>query len=150
MAKQPRSIDTLPESEQVEFYTMLNDWYELSEQAAVLKAKENEARRALVAKFFPDAKEGVNTLSIAYGKVLKANVPVTRTVDDPQLEALKKLATSEGRVSVLSLCDTLFTYKPSLAVGEWKDLSDDERKLFADVITEKPGMPSLSIETPKK
>jgi len=150
MARATPSVENFDHERKEKFYADLQKWYDTSEKAAVLREQEMELRKALVTEYMPDAKEGTNTLGLGFGKVLKVTVPVTRAVDDAQLDALKKVAAAEGRVSVLALCDVIFNYRPSLAVGEWKDLTDDERKLFADVVTEKPGAPGVKIETPKR
>lgn len=151
MAKKPFAVaSSMHHETRNRLYTKLEAWYKVSEESAKLRAQEMELRREIVDEFFTDAGEGTSTISLDYGKALKVNKTITRSVDAAQLEALKVLAHEQGKTSVLVAIDTLFTYKPSLSVSEWKELTDDERKVFAEIVTEKPGAPSLSIETPKR
>ncbi|UPT53337.1 hypothetical protein [Synechococcus phage Yong-L2-223] len=131
-------------------YTKLENWHKLAIEVAKLRDQENELRREIVDEFFAGAEEGTNTITLDYGKVLKANVTINRKVDAEQLEALKTTAKDTGKTSVLMAIDTLFTYKPSLSVSGWRGMTAEEQKVFADVITEQPGSPSLSIDTPKR
>lgn len=148
MAKKPvLSAKALAETERAELYTALDRWHKTATKAAELSAQEMEMRKAITERWFKDCGEGTNNMILDYGKVLKADIKINRKVDEAQLDALKSKAHSTGQTSLLVAIESLFAYKPSLRVGEWKELDPKERKKFADIITESPGAPSLKIET---
>lgn len=152
MAKKPvLSAKALSEEEQAAFYATLSEWKKAKDKAAEYAAKELELRNALVAKYFPNGTEGTNTMTLDYGKALKADIKVNRSVDRAQLNALLEIERPKGEESnILPLLDEVISYDPKVSVSAWKELAPEDKLLLADIITEKPGTPSLSIETPKR
>lgn len=151
MAKKPvLSAKTLSDADRMDLYAKLEAWHKLVADLAFLVSKEMEMRKAIAERYFKDCEEGTNTMILDYGKVLKADIKINRSVDEAQLEALKTDAHNTGKTSLLMQIDALFAYKPNLRVGEWKELDNKDRKKFAAVVTEKPGAPSLKIETPAR
>lgn len=156
MAKKPvASVRTMDETQKAELYDTISEWHKAKAKAAEWTAKEMELRKAIGAKFFADATEGTNNLALDYGKVLKFTKTISRSPDKAQLNAVlfeerKKLAEDpEYKSNVMPLIDDVISYEPKVSVSEWKKLDADQQKLLADVVTEKDGAPSLSIETPK-
>lgn len=149
MAKKPvQSVKSFDETRKAELYVKLSAWHTAVNKQAEWRAKELELRSELAA-FFKDATEGTNTLELDYGKALKLNVKVNRSVDRAQLEAFKNLAIAAKDEDALKLLDTVVAYDPKVVVGEWKKLPKEDVLKLSDIITEKPGTPELSIETPK-
>jgi len=150
MAKKPAlSAQSLDETRRNELYKLLGDWHTAQAKSAAWRAKELELR-GKIAEFFAGATEGTNSMTLDYGKVLKLNVKVNRSIVPEQLEALKNLAIAGKNDNILKLLDTVVKYKPDLVTGEWKKLGKDDIALLADVVTERPGTPELSIETPAR
>lgn len=149
MAKKPvSSVKSFDETRKAELYAKLGEWHKAAAKQAEWRAKELELRDELAA-FFDNPTEGTNTLELDYGKVLKLNAKVNRSVDKAQLEAYKALATAAHDTEALKLLDSVIAYDPKVMVGDWKKLEPADRLKLADVITEKPGTPELTIETPK-
>ena len=152
MAKSPVLLDA---TEMTDFaremlYAEVEAWHSANNALASAKELEMKLRNNLVAKYFVGAKEGTNKVRLGFGKVLSAQVKVNRVVDEAELNALKAKATAEGNNAVIAAISTVIAYKPSVVIGEYKDLSDELKVAFANAITEKPGTPSLDIETPKR
>lgn len=156
MAKKPvQSVKTMDETQKATLYADISAWHAAKAKMAEWTSKERELRDAIVAKYFPEGTEGTNTMNLDFGKALKANITVSRGVDKAQLEAMKtsedaKLAADpEYKSNLMPLLDEVVKYRPEVSTSGWKELSAESRLLLADVVTEKPGAPSLSIETPK-
>lgn len=156
MAKNPvASVRTMDETRKAELYKKLDDWHRAKHKAAEWGQKEMELRKEIFSEYFPDAVEGTNTLTLEFGKALKANRVISRSIVKAELEALvtveraKVDATGMCTSNILPLLDDVVVYEPKLSVSEWKKLPEESRKLLADVVTIKDGAPTLSIETPK-
>jgi len=159
MAKKPiLVVAKLPETEQGIFYTTLDNWYKANEAAAAAIAAEKKAREALAEIAFKDATEGTNTIELGFGKQLKVECRINRTIDKAQLEALKAFAADEAdqapdaialRKQVAALLEELIRYKPDLSVTAFKALDADQKKIVGDLVTEKLGSYGVSIHTPK-
>lgn len=154
-------ITTHPEADKLWLYAQIGELKAISDRMAIDNERQKEIRLAIHKKFFADAPEGTTTMPLEWGKALKINVPISRTVSDAQLEAVKKatletIAKGEDVDAVvnakvlLTVIDTIFRYKPEVSAGKWKDLDKETRLKLADVVTEKQGTPSIEIATPKR
>lgn len=123
----------------------LTAWYEMQEKLRVLKADEMTLRKKIVASYFPAPTEGTNSAPLADGWVLKMTQPVTRGIDIAVLETMSAEFQEKG-ISISMLID----WKPSLKVSVYKELEEEQRHLFDQVLVIKPGSPSLKIEMPKR
>lgn len=151
MAKAPLFVvAAMHPDKKAAFFTALSNWFKAAREAELAKEKEQSLRRQIALEYFANAQEGVNTIPLDFGKQLKYTSVIGRTVDDAQLTGLRTVMKEQGKISVLTTIDNLFTYKPALIVKEWKAITDKERKIFADVVTEKPGMPGIAIEPIKE
>jgi hypothetical protein len=136
---------------QLELKTQVKIWKEAEEKLAAAKATELELRTALVEKWFPNFVEGTNTGQLREDN-LKCVMPMNRNVDQDQYSEAWAWATKEEtapRLRLRALLELVFKQKVDLSVGAWKELSNDDRKKLADIVTEKPGTPSLKLE-PRK
>lgn len=128
------------------FFDEITEWWKTAEELAKLNMKEKKLRQTLADKGFQTPKEGTNKLDLGVnGRFLQLDYKITRKVDETALDALIKSQTVAA-----DLMAKIIRYKAECSVTEWKKATADERKLFGDVITEKPGMPSLEIVTPKR
>lgn len=143
--RQIKSADELPPEEKDAMFAAISAWNNVAKKLAPLIAEEKELRKALFSKYFTAPREGTNAITLGFGKELKAKYPINRKINEEALDAasVNKLITPE-------LLHEVIKYKPSLSVGAYKDLTDDQKKLFADIITEEPGTPALEIFTPKR
>jgi hypothetical protein len=123
----------------------LNKWSQLQTQLGLLKAEEALLRSKIFKAAFPNPVEGTNTYPLSQGWVLKATYPISRKCDVASLVALAP----ELREAGIKLEDVV-RYKPELAVGEYKKLTDEQRHLFDRVLEIKPGSPQMEILLPKR
>lgn len=149
MAKKPLFFASLmPEGPKVTMFKLIEEWKKAAEELAPMLEKEKSLRQQIFDQYFapnPGLEEGTNHIDIGFGHQLTAQYRINRKVDEAQLDANIAL----GRISRTTV-DDLFTYKPSLKVGEWKDADPETKKLFADIITETPGLPGLALAPIKK
>lgn len=159
MARKPKfTASALPAEQRSLLVQALAAWQKTAEEAAALSLKETELRLNIVNTFFGGAGEGTNTLVLEDGKELKADIKFNRKVETTQLDGLRAWLAANAnnpqhsnRAAVLQgILDACVEYKPSVIVGNYKELDDDAKKLIADVITEKPGTPGLKIHIPPK
>lgn len=150
MASKPiPSAERFPDDQKAAFYQTLAEWHKIATEIATEIADKQDTEKKLrgeLCAYFKDVVEGSgNKIALGHGKTLQLEQRINRSVDEAELDA----AISAHAVPT-DIVNELFTYKPNLSVGAWKDLDDDTRKKFATIITEKPGTPSLKIITPKR
>ena len=128
----------------------LSAWNEINGALAEIKSLEADLRRSVVDDFVPAPKEGVNNVDLGDGYTLKITHKLNYSLadNDSVNAALDKIAKSgnEGAFIAERLC----SWTPRLSVSEYKDLSDDYRKIIDEVVTVKPAMPAVTIAAPKK
>lgn len=127
---------------------LVEEWYVLSKKVEGYKAdieRELELRKALQPVLFPDPKEGVNKDDLPDGFVLKLTHKVDRKVSEEELESIREPLAKLG----VSL-DTLVKVKHDLVVKEYKQLTEEQKKVVDTVLTTKPGSPTIEIVPPKE
>ena len=122
----------------------LEQWYELQKQISELK-KETLLRQKIFGYYFEDAKEGTNTFDLQDGFLLKGKRVVNRTLDYGVFQANVERFRNIGITP-----EDLVRMKPELELKAYRNLSDDQRKLFDECLVIKDGMPSLEIVENKK
>ncbi len=130
----------------------LKEWYALKQQLDEIKNKEVVLRQFIFAGMFPNPTEGTNTVPLndGTGAVAKGTHTINRTVKEDELEELKKsIAVPDNNLPKLDL-DKLVRWKPEVAIKEYRTLTEEEMKLFDQVLVIKPGMPGLDIVIPKR
>ena len=118
---------------------------ELKEQIAHLTVEEKQLRTKLFGEMVPNPVEGINTVPLANGYVIKWKFPINRTVDAATLPTVREMLTEKG----VNL-DDLIRMKPELSVTAYKKASSDTVKILSLAVTEKPGTPSYEIVLPKR
>lgn len=166
MAKAPILVaGKLDPVKQAAFYAALDAWHKAQaaanaalEAAAPLVAAADEAAAALITGFFTNATEGTNTVELGFGKQLKYDQPISRSVDKTQLSVLQEFLNSTDDLSAetIALRDKVkeamgacIVHKPDVSVSGFKSLDDDQKKLLGGLVVEKLGKPKLSIHIPK-
>lgn len=115
-----------------------------AEEAKLVIARELELRQKVVKMFFPEAKEGTNSMDMNAGWKLKAVYKLTRKVDAAALTTLLPVL-REKAVPV----DTLFQWKPELKVSVYREMTPEQLALIDQVITTSPASPELQLIPPK-
>lgn len=124
----------------------MSEWFDLTQQLETIKARELQLRNELFAESFADPVEGAahNKRELGDGWILQGDYKINRTIDQAVVSTLAK------GDNTAPLIDKLIRYKPELVLKEWKALSDEDKVLVADMVTEKPGTPGLKIVKPKR
>lgn len=123
----------------------LADWFRINAELKALKLKESLLRAHVFKGFFPDPKEGTNSLELSDGFTLKAVHTINRNVDEGALVALK----DELRKRNIEP-DELIKYKPELKKANYNKLTAEEQNFFDQVLIVKDGSPQISIVKPKE
>lgn len=119
-------------------------WYRMNDDLRKLRAAEMALRQRLFGHYFPEPKEGVNDFPLDDGYVLKGTYKLDRKIDEGALNVLTPFLRENG-VGV----DELVRWKPDLKTKEYRNLTEEERKLFDQVLIVKPSSPSMEIVKPK-
>lgn len=157
MATKPaKSVTTMPEADKKALYDKITEWNAAKAKAAEWTEKEMRLRKEIVAEYFADGTEGTNNFNLEWGKQLKADIKVSRSLVKAELEAVllrerQKLNEDPNyKSNIMPLLDVIVEYEPKLVVGEYKKLDKDGMLLIADLVTVKDGAPGLSLDTPKR
>lgn len=128
------------------FQKKLHLFYTWQNMLGELKAAELALRKELASKAFPTPVEGSgNKLPLTDGWILQMDYPINRKVDEALLLNLKPQLLEHG-IPV----DDLVRYKPDLATGAYRKLTDEQRAEFDAVLEIKPGTPALEVKLPKR
>jgi hypothetical protein len=141
-----------------ELTPLIVTWQNAEKALEIAKEKEKEARLALMAAAFPDAKRGTNTRELTHGYVLKGvkkvNFNLKNTKEGSETEkALDKIERLGNRGAYIA--DDLVSWKPSLSLTTYQklDLNDPSdrqiKEIIDTVLTTSDGMPELEIVKPK-
>lgn len=136
------SVTSMQEADQLKVLEELKTW--LADRKELADVVERElASRQKIAQRFIQFGEGSHRMSLFKGANLDCDNKVNRSVVTEQWEAARAYAIDKGDTELAGILDKAIVVKPQVAVGEFKNLSDAERKRIADVVTEKPGAPQL-------
>lgn len=140
----------VPESpDDMESY--LDGWQTLVKAQALLRVEEMEQRKKLFAFFFPNPKEGTNTVVLPDGRKVKGSFKITRGIDDQQVS----LARAEYQLvnNRPVEFDDLLRVKYDLSTTEFRKIQPKPGEepsaaylAASRMIIAKPGSPSLEIE----
>jgi hypothetical protein len=120
-------------------------WYEMQDKLKALKASEMLLRTKIFKHYFPVPKEGTNTAPLDNGWVIKGVYKISREPDPALLAAFAASLREQGINP-----DTLVKYKPELITKTYRELTEEQVKLFDRVLVVKPSAPSLEIVLPAK
>src|SRR5690606_18346745 len=123
----------------------LERWYIVQEELSKLKNEEQLLRQKIFKGMFHNPEEGVNTIPLADGFVLKGKRVINRTVDEAAFKSsIEELAKHGIRT------DEIVRYKPELVISAYRKLTEEQRHLMDTVLIIKDGMPGLEIVKPKR
>lgn len=123
-----------------------DEWNRVNEQLAELKSREADLRKQLLEICFPEVQEGSgNKLELTDGFIVQATGKINRSLDEEQFLASKNQLAKDG-FDVEALTKT----KVSLNESNFKKLKDEQKHIFAQFVTEKPGSSSVKIVKPKR
>jgi hypothetical protein len=118
---------------------LITAWYEAEKNAKAWAEQERDLRQRIVATAFPSPTVGTNKTRIDHGMALIGTVRINYKIDQEELSRCPP-----------ELVEKIIKLKPSLIESAWKSMTDNERKVFADAITETPGLPALELKPASK
>lgn len=104
---------------------------------------EKDLRKAIFDNAWPTPERGRNLLRINHGMALVGEYKINYKIDHPGLLNAKDFIPEQLFAQVIE-------YKPYVRGGAYRSLVPDEQRLFAEFITETPGMPGLEIKPANK
>jgi len=125
-------------------------WLEAGEELEVTKKEERTLRDRIHAEVF-ESTDAIGTHRHALGDgyflrlVTKENITVERNVERVEAVLTKLCETPDGP----ELARTIFKWKPELSTSVYKSLLPAQKVLIDEVLTIKPGAPSLEYIRPK-
>ncbi|MCK9234951.1 MAG: hypothetical protein M0P09_01390 [Acholeplasmataceae bacterium] len=130
------------------------EWMELTAKMAADKAREIELRNRLISKVYKNGvvPVGTNNVLLPEGWVLKVNGKVNYRVEEDAVEATKGLIAEKvaaGEITEFSF-DDIVKYKPDLSLSGWNGLTEEQKHLIRNCVTERPGQASIEITKPKR
>lgn len=127
--------------------TKLTEWQTAMAEAVKAKPiieKEQALRKEVFALFFPAPVEGTNKFDLLEGWELKGTYKIDRKVDEAAVPAVTE-ALREMGVNA----DLLISYEPKLKTATYRELTAEQRVVFDQALTIKPGSPTLELIAPK-
>lgn len=115
-----------------------------AEEVKPIIEKEQALRKEVFALFFPAPIEGTNKYDLLEGWVLKGTYKIDRKVDEQAVPAVTEALRNMG-VNV----DLLISYEPKLKTATYRELTAEQRGVFDQALTIKPGSPTLELVPPK-
>lgn len=135
-------------------------WNNLKDTLETVKKNEMDLRRYIVAREFPNKKEGTNSIELGNNYELKATIKFNYKLNasnDKIEDILNKISKVGNRGSIVA--ERLISWKPNFLLSEWRLLQDEkedsmEAKKILELINEiliiTDATPTLEILEPKK
>lgn len=126
---------------------LLEQWRKAEEAAEVAKTvieTERELRKAVIASFAPTCEEGTVNLELPEGWKLKIVHKVERVIDQAGLQSVNEEVRAAGFNP-----DLLISWKPSLKMAIYKEMTAEQRVIFDKALTLKPGSDTAELVPPK-
>ena len=133
-------------------------WQKIKDQITTLKEQEQEFRKYIVKRAFPDAKEGMNNQDLGNGYQLKAGVKFNYNLDQTKVEnCLDRIAKIGNQGEFIA--DRLVKVTYSFLLTEYRNLQEQEKDgskdakeilaIVNEMLTVDDAMPTLEIKEPK-
>lgn len=117
-------------------------WAELNAAIKHLQAEERALREGLFSGTFPAPREGVNTVTLPDGRILKGTYKLNRKlIREQYLENWSTVVKDIPSAVAASLVKVDY----SLVTSAYKGLPDDHRKAVDSVLEIKPALPTLEL-----
>ena len=122
-------------------------WYELKEAIARLGAEEKALREGLFAGTFPNPTEGVNSVTLPDGSVLKGTYVLNRSVN---VEMYRDHPTAwKNAMLPAPVKLRIIKHEPKLVKSEYNKLDEKQKQEMDKFLLIKPGLPKLELVPPK-
>lgn len=132
-------------------------WYKTKRELDTLKATEMLMRQRIFKAFFPSPKEGTNTVVLPDTYQLKGTHTINRKIVEEAMQALcYRPQVSEGVFGPCKLEEAgvspqaIIKWKPELAIGVYRELTEEQRHLVDQMLLIDAGSPQLKIDPPAK
>lgn len=117
----------------------------LADEAKKVIEAEMDLRKQVFASFYPGTpEEGVNTLTLSGGWLLKGTHKLDRKVDEAGLSAVLMQLTAMGVAP-----EAIIKWWPQVRLSGYRRLTDEQRAVFDTALVIKPQAPGLVLLPPK-
>lgn len=120
-------------------------WLVAKREKAVATHQESTLRHKLYKFFFPNATESTQKAALGHDYFLKGKQDLNRSIDPGILQANGQKMVDAG----INL-GVLVKWKPELSLTAYRQLTDEQRKLFDECMTIKEGSITLDYVEPKE
>lgn len=129
-----------------ELNELLTEWAHSEQQAKIWSDREKALREQIFHMCFPTPLPGTkdNKLKLPLGHTLVGDYRLNYSVDRAALETLR------GDAAALPIIEQIVTYRPEVSGSKFRSLTDNEKAVAAQFVTEKPGTPGLEIKIYKR
>lgn len=138
---------------------LLMKWEGIKKELSDLKEKEQEFRKYIVKRAFPDAKEGMNNQDLGNGYTLKAGVKYNyKLAENKKVEACLDRIAKVGNQGEF-IAERLVSWTPNFLLTEYRNLQEQEKDgskdakailaIVNEMLTVDTAMPTLEIKEPK-
>lgn len=142
-----------PEKEtSVEIDNVIQRWADAAGTLSVAKRVEDELRWGLAQLAFPNPVVGTQRVHMGGGFALKLNFKYNYTIDKKEnrhLAAIDQILKLEDGKEIVEAC---FKWVPEFIAKGYEELPTQHpaRQILSEIVTVKPAMPQLELETPNK
>jgi hypothetical protein len=143
-----------------EYLAAFAEWQKIKQWQEQAKAKEQALRQKLIDKLYANKltaagclPEGTTKSALpVFGGELVATVSCSyerKVLEESLSPAVRKLVESypedQREQAFAAMLEKLVRRKPELAKAEWNKLTDEEKAIFDEALSTKPGSPQLSV-----
>lgn len=121
------------------------EWFQKKKEAVAAAACEMLLRKRIFKHYFKAPKEGSsNWETLPDGYRLNADHKINRTIDEPVMRNMWEDLVQQG----INM-NALIRMKPELVTSAYRELTEEQRMKFDQVLNIKEGSPALEIKPPK-
>lgn len=125
----------------------LRAWQQAKANLDAALATERELRFAAFGLAFPQPQEGTNTIELGGGWQCKGQMKYNYvlTKDLARLQAVIGQMAQMGEGEGKFIASRIIKWEPDLVLSEYRKLPEPYKRTIHEVLTIKPGMPSIEI-----
>jgi hypothetical protein len=139
----PKAIAAPAPALSAELLAFIKEREEILSWLSTAIPREKELRTYLAAVLIPSPTEGTNRLVTEDGYEVILNHKINRSIDEAQIDHVMSELPEDSPYRVPGV---LIKFKPELVLSGYRGLPADQLKIVQQAVTEKPGMPELSIK----
>lgn len=117
-------------------------WNDVKSLLSDVKKLEAALRKEMIESFFAKRVEGTNNVDLGKEWKVRCKQPVSRKLDPTQFDLVFEHLPRGAK-------QKLIKFEPKLVLAEYNKLSDKDRAIFDEALTQKNGSATLDLVPPK-